>query len=112
MSDVELDVAIPAGMTGGISLPKSQVVFKLALIQMLVEGGRTEANLCRAVNFVNQAAANGAAVVLLPEAMNLGWTHPSAKHEAETILYADVELEPRPAQGDGWEKLWGGTITG
>jgi predicted amidohydrolase len=25
---------------------------------------------------------------------------------AETILYADVELVPRPARGDGWESLW------
>ena len=26
--------------------------------------------------------------------------------DAETILYADIKLEPRPARGDGWERLW------
>jgi predicted amidohydrolase len=25
---------------------------------------------------------------------------------AETLLYVDVSLEPRPARGDAWEKLW------
>jgi hypothetical protein len=27
---------------------------------------------------------------------------------AETILYADVNPQPRPARGDGWVKLWAG----
>jgi predicted amidohydrolase len=26
--------------------------------------------------------------------------------DAEAILYADINLEPRPARGDGWERLW------
>jgi len=28
--------------------------------------------------------------------------------DAETILYADIELSPRPARGDGWEREWSG----
>jgi len=59
--------------------------FKLALAQMLVEGGRREANLRRALERINQAAAQGAQVVVLPEAMTLGWTHPSARIEADEI---------------------------
>ena len=25
---------------------------------------------------------------------------------AETILHANLELRPRPARGDGWERVW------
>ena len=53
--------------------------FKLALAQMLIEGGREEANLHRALDRIGDAAGHGANVVVLPEAMTLGWTHPSAR---------------------------------
>ena len=59
--------------------------FKLALVQMLVEGGRKEGNLQRALDRINEAARQGAQVVVLPEAITLGWTHPSAATEAEEI---------------------------
>lgn len=59
--------------------------FKLALIQMRVEGGCQAANLQRAEQLVKEAAGEGAEVILLPEAMDLGWTHPSALKEAESI---------------------------
>jgi predicted amidohydrolase len=60
-------------------------VFKLALIQMRVEGGRKDANLVRARKMIAAAAEGGARMALLPEALDLGWTHPSAKTEAEAI---------------------------
>jgi predicted amidohydrolase len=60
-------------------------VFKLSLIQMRVEGGLKEQNLKRAERLVDEAARGGAAVVLLPEVMDLGWTHPSARKEAGEI---------------------------
>lgn len=59
--------------------------FKLALVQMLVRGGKPDENRERAVEKIKEAAKNGAQVILLPEAMNLGWTHPSAKKLAEPI---------------------------
>jgi predicted amidohydrolase len=59
--------------------------FKLALAQMLVEGGRKEANLRRAIDRIQQAAAAGAQVVVLPEAMTLGWTHSSANTDADEV---------------------------
>jgi len=59
--------------------------FKLALVQMLVEGGEKEKNLDRAEVRIREAAGHGAAIVLLPEAMDLGWTHPSAASQAEPI---------------------------
>lgn len=58
---------------------------KLALAQMLVEPGEPEANLARAGQRIAEAAARGADVVLLPECLDLGWTHPSARELATTI---------------------------
>jgi predicted amidohydrolase len=59
--------------------------FKLALVQMRVLGGRKAENLQHAQALVDRAAQAGAGVVLLPEAMSLGWTHPSARTEADEI---------------------------
>ncbi len=59
--------------------------FKLALIQMKVEGGAKHVNLERAETRIAEAARAGADIVLLPECLDLGWTHPSATSEAEPI---------------------------
>ena len=59
--------------------------FKLALVQMRVIGGDRSANLQHAGEQIAQAAKNGAEVILLPEAMDLGWTHPSALTDAQPI---------------------------
>lgn len=53
--------------------------------QMRVVGGHRSANLVRAGEVVAEAAARGAEVVVLPEALDLGWTHPSARTGAEPI---------------------------
>lgn len=58
---------------------------KLALAQMLVEPGRPETNLARAEQRIAEAAARGAEAVLLPECLDLGWTHPSAREFAAPI---------------------------
>ena len=58
---------------------------KLALAQMLVDGGAADANRARAVARIATAAADGADLVLLPEACDLGWTHPSATELASPI---------------------------
>ncbi len=60
-------------------------MFKLALVQMTVEGGELDRNLERASQRVREATANGSNVVLLPECMDLGWTYPSALTLAEPI---------------------------
>ncbi len=59
--------------------------FLLGLGQILVEGGAPEANRARAVAAVHELARRGARVILLPEALNLGWTHPSCHALAENI---------------------------
>jgi predicted amidohydrolase len=64
---------------------KSVSEFKLALVQMYVEPGDMEKNLAHAAGLIREAAVNGADVVLLPEVMDLGWTHPSARQMAGQI---------------------------
>lgn len=58
---------------------------KIALAQMLVEPGEKQANLARAEAWIAQAAGRDAEVVVLPEALTLGWTHPSARTLADEI---------------------------
>src|SRR5580765_663237 len=59
--------------------------FKLAMVQMRVEGGQRRRNLEHARALAAEAAGTGAQVILLPEAMDLGWTHSSARTDAEEI---------------------------
>jgi predicted amidohydrolase len=70
-------------------------MFKLALAQMRVDGGARAANLRRATDRIQAAAGAGAQVVLLPEALDLGWTHPAAATEAEPVpggsAYAELQ---------------------
>ncbi len=58
---------------------------RIAMAQMLVEGAAPEANLARARRMIAEAAASGAAIVVLPECLDLGWTHPCARVLAETV---------------------------
>ena len=60
-------------------------VLRLALAQMLVEPGEILRNVTRAEHRIGEAAAGGAQIVLLPEALDCGWTHPSARDFADTI---------------------------
>jgi predicted amidohydrolase len=70
--------------------PSASPSFRLALVQMRVDGGQRAANVARAEERIAEAARRGAQVVLLPEAFTLGWTHPSAASEAEPIPEGEV----------------------
>ncbi len=59
--------------------------FTLAVAQMHVVGGALDANLEHAGEMIAEAAEHGAQLVLLPEAMDLGWTDPSALTMAEPV---------------------------
>lgn len=52
---------------------------------MLVRGGSPRENLQRAALRIEEAARLGAQVAVLPEAVDLGWTHPDSKTMAESI---------------------------
>ncbi|NND32545.1 MAG: carbon-nitrogen hydrolase family protein [Saprospiraceae bacterium] len=59
--------------------------YRLAMVQMLVEPGNLDGNLTRAAQRIGEAASAGAKIAVLPEVMDLGWTHPSAKNMSFTI---------------------------
>jgi predicted amidohydrolase len=52
---------------------------KLAIGQIRVVGGRPDENLARAARAIAEAKQHGATVVLLPEALDCGWTDPSSR---------------------------------
>lgn len=58
---------------------------KIGLGQLLVEGGEPERNLKRAGEMAAEARNLGCEILLLPECLDLAWTHPSAKTEAQPI---------------------------
>ena len=58
---------------------------RIGMGQLLVEGGESERNLERAESLISEAAAQQCDLILLPETLDLGWTHPSALNEAEAI---------------------------
>jgi len=55
------------------------------MAQILVEPGEPEANLARAERAISEAAAAGCDVVVLPECLDLGWMHVSARTRAEPV---------------------------
>lgn len=65
-----------SGPTGGGRMGERVVC--VALAQMRVVGGDPAGNLARAREAVRRGARAGAAVVVLPECLDLGWAHPSA----------------------------------
>src|SRR5262249_50874429 len=72
--------------------------YRVGLAQILVEGGRPDANLDRAVDAVHQAAARGCRLVVLPECLDLGWTDPSARDLARPIPGPHCEVLARAAR--------------
>ncbi len=76
------------------------MTFTLALAQMIVKGGDKARNLAHATEMIQEAARAGADLVLLPEAMDLGWTHPSALTQADPIPDGETCLRLRTAARD------------
>lgn len=66
-------------------MDKQDGAIKLALIQMKVVGGELDQNLLHAAKQIARAAGEDAHLALLPEVMDLGWTHPSAKTMAYPV---------------------------
>lgn len=59
--------------------------FLLGMGQMLVVGGAVKENLARAVEMIERAAEQGCQVIVLPECLDIGWTHPKAEELAQPI---------------------------
>lgn len=73
------------------------IPLKLALAQMRVVSGQPDENLRVAVENIAAAAKAGAAIVLLPEALDFGWCHSSAVVRAGAIPGGDTCLRLREA---------------
>ena len=71
--------------------------FKLAVVQMQVTGGDKAGNLARASRLVGEAAAAGAVVAVLPEMLDVGWTHGACREAADPIPDGDACLRLREA---------------
>jgi predicted amidohydrolase len=72
--------------------------FRVGMAQILVEGGRPDANLGRAVRAIGEAPARGCRLAVLPECLNLGWTDPSARDLARPIAGPHCEALARAAR--------------
>lgn len=58
---------------------------RVSMAQLLVEGGEPDRNLQRARKLIQKSAEDNAQLVLLPETLDLAWTHPSVYNESEPI---------------------------
>jgi predicted amidohydrolase len=58
---------------------------RIAMAQMLVQFSNPEANLARAKNMIDQAAAKNAHIIILPEVLDLGWPYNPASNLAQPI---------------------------
>src|SRR5262245_23956538 len=65
--------------------------YSVGMAQILVEGGRPEANLARAAAAIRDAAAQGCRLVVLPECLDFGWMDSSARTRAQPIPGSHVE---------------------
>jgi predicted amidohydrolase len=63
----------------------SEASFQLAMGQMLVQPGELEENVRRARRMIAEAAEGKCRIVVLPECLDVGWTHPSAREFARPI---------------------------
>jgi len=63
----------------------AQRIITVGMGQLLVEGGEPGRNLERAGRMTAQAAEEGCDILMLPECLDLGWTHPSSLDEAQPI---------------------------
>ena len=71
---------------------KETYQLKIGLGQMLVEGGKFDDNLSRAVEMIKRASEQKCKFVVLPECLDIGWTNPNALKLAQPIpgIYSDV----------------------
>ena len=64
---------------------KKREKIKIAMGQLLVEGGEPWRNFERAKKMIEKASKENCDIILLPEAIDFAWTHPSLYNEAEPI---------------------------
>lgn len=75
--------------------------FLLGMAQIRVDGGSLEANLERARQALHQAAELGCRIAVLPECLDVGWSHPSAHELAQPLPGATSERLAEAARETG-----------
>ncbi len=85
----------------------SETSFQLALGQMLVQPGDLEGNLRRARQMIAEAAQSKCRIVVLPECLDVGWTHPSAYELAQPIPGPTFDRLAREAARHGMHVVAG-----
>src|SRR5687768_11262692 len=75
--------------------------YKVAMGQMLIEPGEPVRNIERAANMIRSAGQAGCRLIVLPECLDLGWTHPSARELASPIPGERSEALLDAARGAG-----------
>jgi predicted amidohydrolase len=72
---------------------------KIAVCQLLVEGGEPERNLSRAKLYIEKAMQSNVELIVLPETMDLGWTHPSVYSDSmpipgdRSLFFSDLAMK-------------------
>ena len=78
-----------------------EIRYRAGMGQILVECGEPERNLGRARMAIWQAASLGCRLVVLPECLDFGWTHPSTREGAQPIPGAHSEVIAEAAREAG-----------
>src|SRR5690242_11834155 len=66
-------------------MSQARVPVRLALAQLRVDPGQRDATLARALQRIEMAADEGANIVLLPEALPLGWMAADTRAGADAV---------------------------
>jgi predicted amidohydrolase len=78
-----------------------ETAYLLGMGQMLVEGGEPQRNLSRAEEMIRQAKEQDCRIVVLPECLDLGWTSPAAREEAQPVPGKHSEMISSAAREAG-----------
>ena len=73
---------------------------KVAVCQMALEFGKKEENVAKTIEWISQAAENGASLIVLPELCNTGYAF-NTREQA----YALAEEIPAGSSTQAWEKI-------
>lgn len=77
--------ALASPAPGGTAPASPGRTVRVGMGQVLVRAGAAAENLARARDCVARARGEGCAVVVLPECLDLGWTHPDAPRLAQPV---------------------------
>ena len=96
-------MAVDARSKGGEAPGPAPRTVRVGMAQILVKTGAVEANLARAREAIARAGRERCAVIVLPECLDLGWTHSEAARLAHPIPGPSSDALGEAARASG---LW------